>query len=207
MTRRPFGSIGWLSDTGVIRLRSNWSAADRWKAVAASPGGLWAYKSADGLHWSPLADQPVITKGAFDTQNNAFWDPLRHHYWCYIRGFHNGIRDIRVATSPDFRTWTEPVLLQFPDAPDEALYTNQILPYERAPHLFLGFPTRYVERVTNFFDVVLLTQVPSQAFRSVARAGVVKRDRITALASYGCDNAGRLQVRRGLFCRFATLPS
>ena len=117
-----------------------------YKAVAAGPGGLWAYKSADGLHWSALVDQPVITKGAFDTQNNAFWDPLRHHYWCYIRGFHNGIRDIRVATSPDFRTWTEPALLQFPDAPDEALYTNQILPYDRAPHLFLGFPTRYVER-------------------------------------------------------------
>jgi hypothetical protein len=119
---------------------------EQYKAVAAGPGGLWAYKSADGLHWSPLADQPVITKGAFDTQNNAFWDPLRRHYWCYVRDFHSGIRDIRVATSPDFRTWTEPALLQFADAPDEALYTNQILPYHRAPHLFLGFPTRYVER-------------------------------------------------------------
>ena len=119
---------------------------EQYKAVASGPGGLWAYKSADGLHWSPLADQPIITKGAFDTQNNAFWDSLRKHYWCYVRDFHNGIRDIRVATSPDFRTWTEPVLLQFPDAPDEALYTNQILPYHRAPHLFLGFPTRYVER-------------------------------------------------------------
>jgi hypothetical protein len=30
--------------------------------------------------------------------------------------------------------------------------------------------------VTNFFDVVLLAEVPSQAFRNVARAGVVKRD-------------------------------
>ena len=75
---------------------------EQYKAAAYGPGGLWAYKSADGLHWSPLADKPVITKGAFDTQNNAFWDPLRHHYWCYIRGFHNGIRDIRVATSADF---------------------------------------------------------------------------------------------------------
>jgi len=119
---------------------------EQYKAVACGPGGLWAYKSTDGFHWSPLADKPIITKGAFDTQNNAFWDPLRNHYWCYIRGFHNGIRDIRVATSADFRTWTEPVLLRFPDASDEALYTNQILPYHRAPHLFLGFPTRYVER-------------------------------------------------------------
>jgi hypothetical protein len=78
---------------------------------------------------------------------------------------------------------------------------------------FFAFPALSVQNrqrfpgVTNFFDVVLLAEVPSQAFRNVARAGGVKRDRITALASYGCDNAGRLQVRRGLFCRFATLPS
>ena len=35
---------------------------------------------------------------------------------------------------------------QFVDSPDEPLYTNQIKPYDRAPHLFVGFPTRYVER-------------------------------------------------------------
>jgi hypothetical protein len=119
---------------------------ERYKAVSSGPGGLLAYKSADGIHWSPLADRPILTKGAFDTQNNAFWDPLRKHYWCYIRDFHQGIRDIRVATSADFRTWTEPVPLQFVDAPDEPLYTNQVQPYYRAPHLFVGFPTRYIER-------------------------------------------------------------
>jgi hypothetical protein len=106
-----------------------------------------AFKSDDGLHWSPLVDRPIITKGAFDTQNNAFWDPLREHYWCYIRDFHHGIRDIRVATSADFRNWTDPERLAFGSSPDEALYTNQIRPYDRAPHLFFGFPTRYVERV------------------------------------------------------------
>jgi hypothetical protein len=119
---------------------------EKYKAVSSGSGGLWAYKSSDGLHWSRLAEKPVITKGAFDTQNNAFWDELRRHYWCYIRDFHNGIRDIRVATSTDFRTWTEPEPLRFPGSPDEALYTNQVRPYYRAPHLFVGFPTRYVER-------------------------------------------------------------
>jgi hypothetical protein len=119
---------------------------EEYKAVASGPGGLWAYKSADGLHWSALADKPVITKGAFDTQNNAFWDRLRQHYWCYIRDFHKGIRDIRVATSTDFRTWTVPEPLRFPGAADEPLYTNQVQPYYRSPHLFVGFPTRYIER-------------------------------------------------------------
>ena len=49
-------------------------------------------------------------------------------------------------TSADFRTWTVPELLKFPDAPDEPMYTNQVQPYFRAPHLFVGFPTRYSER-------------------------------------------------------------
>ena len=118
-----------------------------YKAVGSGKGGLLAFKSADGLHWSPLTDKPIIAKGYFDTQNNAFWDSQRKHYWCYIRDFHDGVRDIRVATSPDFVTWTEPQRLKFEhDAPDVPLYTNQVLPYYRAPHLLLGFPTRYMER-------------------------------------------------------------
>ena len=120
---------------------------EHYKAVAYGPGGLYAYKSTDGIHWARLADRPIIAKGAFDTQNNAFWDPLRKHYWCYVRDFHDGVRDIRVATSPDFRTWSEPERLAFVEAPDEPLYTNQVRPYDRAPQLFLGFPTRYVSAV------------------------------------------------------------
>jgi hypothetical protein len=93
-----------------------------------------------------MLDKPIITKGRFDSQNLAFWDPLRKHYWCYFRDFHHGIRDIRVATSADFRAWSAPEQLAYGDAPDEQLYTNQLLPYYRAQHLFVGFPTRYIER-------------------------------------------------------------
>jgi hypothetical protein len=32
------------------------------------------------------------------------------------------------------------------DSPEEQLYTNQIKPYYRAPHLFIGFPARYIDR-------------------------------------------------------------
>lgn len=117
-----------------------------YKALALGLGGLRTYKSHDGLRWSPLKKWPVITKGAFDSQNLSFWDPLRKHYWCYLRDFHNGIRDIRVSTSKDFFTWTEPEMINYVDSPDEQLYTNQIQPYYRAPHIFVGFPTRYVER-------------------------------------------------------------
>ena len=59
----------------------------RYKAVAQGPGGLWAYMSADGLSWSKLVDQPILAGGGFDSQNTAFWDPLRHQYFAYVRGF------------------------------------------------------------------------------------------------------------------------
>jgi hypothetical protein len=134
---------------------------ERYKAMSAgSAHVLYALKSPDGLHWTKLSEQPVITEGKFDTQNNAFWDGVRQQYWCYVRGFHDavgqvvqdthggvtGIRDIRVATSKDFRHWTIPQILKFTGSPEEALYTNQVEPYYRAPDLFVGFPTRYVDR-------------------------------------------------------------
>lgn len=55
------------------------------------------------------------------------------------------VRDIKTATSEDCLNWSEPQFLDYPGAPDEELYTNQITPYPRAPHILLGFPTRYVE--------------------------------------------------------------
>ncbi len=117
---------------------------EQYKALARGEGGLYAFKSADGVHWSLIGDKPVITKGAFDSQNLAFWDPVRRRYVDFHRGFRNGVRDIMTATSDDFRHWSEPVWLEYPGAPAEHLYTNQILPYYRAPHIFLGFPKRFV---------------------------------------------------------------
>lgn len=119
----------------------------RYKAVARGKGGLLAFQSPDGIRWSPVnGGKPIITKGAFDTQNIAFWDAVRGEYRAYIRDFRKGIRDIRTATSKDFVQWTDPVWLDYPGAPREQLYTNQIKPYSRAPHLFIGFPTRYLDR-------------------------------------------------------------
>ncbi|MBP9223577.1 MAG: hypothetical protein KBF76_06890 [Verrucomicrobiales bacterium] len=120
----------------------------RFKAIIRSnkPTGLLVMKSADGIRWSMHHDKPVITDGAFDSQNLAFWDPVRNEYRAYWRIFTNGIRDIRTATSKDLITWTPHHDLKYEDAPPEHLYVNQILPYYRAPHLFIGFPARYIER-------------------------------------------------------------
>ncbi len=114
----------------------------RYKALGSGEGGLYAFKSADGIHWSLLSEKPVITKGAFDSQNLAFWDGVRSRYVDYHRGFRAGVRDIMTCTSKDFRAWTEPDWIDCPGASKEHLYTNQVLPYFRAPHVFLGFPKR-----------------------------------------------------------------
>ena len=87
-----------------------------------------------------------MTGHPFDTQNLAFWDPNIGKYRAYIRDFDNGRRDIKMATSDDFVHWTQRQFLSYPGAPAEQLYTNQIKPYHRAPHLLIGFPARYVDR-------------------------------------------------------------
>ena len=107
--------------------------------------GLFIFESPDGIHWKPTRNEPVITEGAFDSQNLAFWDAHTGQYREYHRTFVNGVRAIMTGTSSDFSHWTKPVLLAYQEGiPEQHLYTNAVQPYARAPHLFIGFPTRYL---------------------------------------------------------------
>ena len=122
---------------------------EEYKAVGlgANPAGLYAFKSPDGIHWTICnQSEPVMTGHPFDTQNTAFWDPNIRKYRAYIRDFYEGRRGIMTATSDDFLHWSEREWLRYPSAPKEQLYTNQIRPYYRARHIFIGFPARYVDR-------------------------------------------------------------
>ncbi len=119
--------------------------AQRYKALGGTgEPGLIALVSADGLRWEELRKEPVITKGAFDSQNVAFWSESENCYVCYFRVFINGVRWVARTTSHDFLNWTEPVSLDFGGRPPEHHYTNQLLPYHRAPHIYLGLPTRFL---------------------------------------------------------------
>ena len=82
-------------------------AACKALGVGGGKHGLYAFKSADGIHWTLMHPEPVNTKGAFDSQNLAFWDAQRGEYREYHRDFRDG-RDIRTSTSQDFLHWTEP---------------------------------------------------------------------------------------------------
>ena len=119
---------------------------ERFKAIAYSHHGkgLGVFGSPDGVHWRELLDHAAITDGAFDSQNLAFYDAQRGCYVDYHRKGRNGVRDVMTCTSADFRTWTSPVFLEYADPRQEHLYTNGILPYPRAPHIYLGMPARFV---------------------------------------------------------------
>lgn len=114
---------------------------------------LWCYTSPDGYHFTK--SHMMTNHGHFDTLNTAHWNGER--YVAFIRSFHNIIpggeisdatRDVRVMYSDDFKTWTIPELIEFNDNLDYPLYTNNVIPCERAPHILLGFPTRYEEKRT-----------------------------------------------------------
>ena len=159
------GSLGPLQvDAGhpaVFKDENPDAPADaQYKAIVRSekPNGLLPFKSSDGIHWSPMTDAPILHGlGAFDSQNLAFWDPNIKKYRAYWRIFTEGVtndeewrpggyRAIRTAVSDDLITWGPHTDLSYEDSPNDELYTNQIKPYHRAPHLLIGFPTRYVDR-------------------------------------------------------------
>ncbi len=123
----------------------------KYKAVASGPdkAKLLPFQSADGVHWSLIQTEPVITEGAFDSQNLAFWDSVRGHYVEFHRGFKDGVRAIMTSTSPDFIHWTKPEWLDYGDTPPEHLYTNATIAYPRAPHIFMAFPKRFVPSRTG----------------------------------------------------------
>jgi hypothetical protein len=116
----------------------------KYKAIGHGKGGLYAFRSADAIRWELIRDTPVITKGAFDSQNLAFYDSVRGRYVDFHRGFKDGVRAIMTCTSPDFLNWTEPEWIEISDGRKEHLYTNQTTPYHRAPHIFMAFPKRFL---------------------------------------------------------------
>lgn len=138
--------VGAHNFTPFIDTNPDAVADERFKAVGYSHKGrgLGVFASPDGIHWRELLDHPAITDGAFDSQNLAFWDPNRECYVDFHRKGRDGVRDIMTCTSKDFRNWTKPVFLEYSDDRLEHLYTNGIQRYSRAPHLYLGFPARFV---------------------------------------------------------------
>jgi hypothetical protein len=137
--------------------------AARYKALGGvhAGGGLYAWRSADGLTWRRMQARPVITSQdfAFDSQNVAFWSVAEDCYVCYFRTWntsHGRLRTISRTTSPDFVRWSAPVAMD-PNLPGEHLYTSNTQPYFRAPHQYIALPTRFMPDRGSSTDILFMS--------------------------------------------------
>ncbi len=123
------------------------------------PGGLKAFVSPDGIHWTKVRPEAVIPEEwgkYFDSQNYAFWSESENCYVCYFRRFIKGMRGIARTTSLDFVHWSPPE--EVPANLDfEHLYTSCTQPYFRAPHIYVATPTRFMEKRGAATDILFMT--------------------------------------------------
>ncbi|HOP11497.1 MAG TPA: hypothetical protein PK629_08395 [Oscillospiraceae bacterium] len=132
----------------------NCDPGEKYKALTGEFGkDLVLLTSPDGIHFT--RKERLDIDGAFDSLNLAFYDKERGEYMAYYRDLHDytgenkwtGIRDIRNSRSKDFLHWKHLGQLNYgKNAPDFQMYTNNVRAYERAPHMYIGLPTRYTER-------------------------------------------------------------
>ena len=165
---------------------------ERYKAISSGygawdgkgPHGLFAWKSPDGIRWSLMQDAPVYTDGKFDTQNIAFWSVTEKKYVLYFRVFRNEVRVVDRAVSDDFIHWKYEGEIQFPKGGGPSLreqfYTNQIQQYYRAPHIYIGLPTRYVDNGMTASTPLLpewdLRQFRMRVYKGGERLGTATTD-------------------------------
>ena len=132
-----------------LDMKPDTPGTEKYKAVAGTQKtGLTGYKSADGIHWQKIQEEPIFTKGVFDSQNVVFWSQNENCYVCYFRSWtgegYSGFRTVSRSTSKDFFHWSDPVEMDFGDNPKEHLYTNQTHPYFRAPHIYIATAARFM---------------------------------------------------------------
>ena len=145
-------------------------AEQRYKALASGQPNrplkrIVGMISADGIHWKPIREEPILTQPPTDWGgDDIFWDSVRSQYVAFLRVWYpprrtrpDGrrpptIRAIARATSPDFLNWSDLEDIELGGARRDHFYTNGMSPYFRAPHIFLGFPKRFVPWRTRISD-------------------------------------------------------
>jgi len=135
----------------MLDARPGVALKERFKALAGvHKSGLFAFASADGIHWRKLSTEPVLSSKAFafDSQNVSFWSESEQRYLCYFRTWKRigdvNYRWVSRTTSVDYVHWDAPVEMNYGDAPPEHLYTNQTSPYFRAGDFYVGISARFM---------------------------------------------------------------
>ncbi|MBI2194659.1 MAG: hypothetical protein HYU36_21990 [Planctomycetes bacterium] len=132
----------------------------KWKA------GIHAFVSPDGIHWKKFRQERIYDdfSRVFDGMNQAFWSEPEQCYVLYYRQHtvqdtekvvedsithrRDYAKTVARTTSPDFLHWSGRHMLDWGGrAPThkECIYTNGIRPYARAPHIYIGLASRFMQ--------------------------------------------------------------
>jgi acetyl esterase/lipase len=116
------------------------------------------FTSPDG-HRFTMKETPVLDRQQSDGGGDVvFWDTNLGKYVAYLRAYvdaktgtiggfkSSGVRSAVRVTSPDLEHWSEPEVVLYGDAPPEDLYTMMPGQYFRAPHIYIGLPTRFMPK-------------------------------------------------------------
>jgi hypothetical protein len=111
------------------------------------PKRLVVWCSADGFTFRLMEHQPEIVsdlKNCFDGGNTMFWSAAEEAWVLYYR-FMDGYRSMARTTSKDFTHWADPVAMSYDETEREQFYTNNTVPYFRAPHQYVAIAARFME--------------------------------------------------------------
>ena len=141
-------------------------------------GGIFLFVSPDGFRFRRKSTTHFAIPGrpCYDSGNLAFWDPAIGAYRVYLRQYKKMygaiLRTIQTTTTPDFVHFQPLKTLRFNPAfqrlfaDGQQLYTNNVLPYFRAPHIFLGLSVRYYDSEAYNETMLNLPAVELRAFRA-----------------------------------------
>lgn len=130
----------------------------KYKALANIDERLSLFVSADAKRFTFSHILDIRDETVFDSVNTLLWNRHTRKYECFLRIFHmtsepqnrRMIRGIGRSESEDLVHWSQPVYMRYEPAADWQMYTNNVSHYCRADHVYVGFPTRYVERLSGW---------------------------------------------------------
>lgn len=133
-----------------------------YRGVDSEKLGEVGMKDGYDREWTCYAESADGTR-TFDGMNQAFWSEHEQCYVMYYRQHTVGdtlelvttdkhrakyAKTVARTTSPDFVNWSERHMLDWDGrhpTDKECLYCNGIRPYFRAPHIYIGLATRFMQ--------------------------------------------------------------
>ena len=166
--------------------------------------GLYLFVSPDGFRFTRKSKErfALDKKVFYDSAHQAFFDHSIGEYRLYMRHFGKIYgecrRNIVTCRTRDFVEFHDIEVLKYDRKfhrlfkEDQNLYTNNIEPYFRAPHIMLGFPGRYYDSEEWNNSFLNLPDLDLRTFRSnwSLRAGMALTETLLITSRDGLNFKG-----------------